>query len=158
MGRRKKFQRRDIIKDRVYKSEMIGKFINKVMLRGKKSLAERIVYGALEVAREELGGGKGGDEIFMKALDHSKPLVQVRSKRVGGATYQVPVEIKADRQTSLAMSWLVKISRGRSERSMVMKLSHEIIDAYNNVGKTIKKKEEAHKMAEANRAFSHFKW
>ncbi|MDH4129263.1 MAG: 30S ribosomal protein S7 [Spirochaetota bacterium] len=156
MGRRNKAQIRSVQSDSVYNDILIAKFINKVMVCGKKSLAERIVYSALDKASKK--SGKSSIETFGKALENCKPLIEVRSRRVGGATYQVPVEVRTARQNSLAMRWLIQYSRERTEKSMVDKLSNELLDAYNNVGKTIKKREETHKMAEANKAFAHFKW
>ncbi len=156
MGRRRKAAVRTVAPDPVHNDVMISKFINKVMLGGKKSIAERIVYTALDRAGEKLD--KPPKEVFSQVIANIKPLVEVRSRRVGGATYQVPVEVRPVRQTSLAMRWLVRATRERSEKTMVDKLSNEMMDAYNNTGKTIKKREETHKMAEANKAFAHFKW
>ncbi|MDH5682673.1 MAG: 30S ribosomal protein S7 [Spirochaetota bacterium] len=156
MGRRRKAMVRSVLPDPVYGDIMITKFINKIMLDGKKSLAEKIVYTSLDMAAEKLG--KGAQEIFTQVMTNARPLVEVRSRRVGGATYQVPVEVRPTRQNSLAMRWIVNSSRTRTEKSMVERLSFEFMDIYNNTGKTIKKREETHKMAEANKAFAHFKW
>ena len=156
MGRRRKAMVRSVLPDPVYGDIMITKFINKVMLDGKKSLAEKIVYTSLSMAAEKLG--KEAQEIFTQVMTNAKPLVEVRSRRVGGATYQVPVEVRVTRQSSLAMRWIVNSARTRTEKSMVERLCFEFMDIYNNTGKTIKKREETHKMAEANKAFAHFKW
>lgn len=156
MGRRRKAIVRAIAPDSVYNSVMISKFINKIMLNGNKSIAEKIVYSALTIANEKLG--KPSEEIFQQVMSNTKPHIEVRSRRVGGATYQVPVEVRSARQDCLAMRWLVRYSRERPERSMVERLANELMDAYKKVGRTIKKREETHKMAEANKAFAHFKW
>ncbi|GMT49801.1 MAG: 30S ribosomal protein S7 [bacterium] len=156
MGRRRKAAVRIVAPDPVHNDVMISKFINKVMLGGKKSIAEKIVYTALETAGKKLD--KPPKEVFHQVMSNVKPLVEVRSRRVGGATYQVPVEVRPVRQISLGMRWMVRATRDRAEKTMIDKLSNELMDAYNNTGKTIKKREETHKMAEANRAFAHFKW
>jgi len=133
---------------------LVQKFINKVMERGKKSVAERIVYDALELAAERTR--KLPLEVFEQALRNASPTIEVKPKRVGGATYQVPVEVKSDRRYALAMRWLLTASRGRSGRPMYERLASELVDAFNNTGSTIKRKEDVHKMAEANRAFAHY--
>jgi len=159
MGRRRRAAIREILPDPVYNDKRIAKFINKIMVGGQKSCSEKIVYTALNMAHERLG--KPQKEIFEQALANCKPLVEVRSRRVGGATYQVPVDVRVERQESLAIRWLVTYTRKRNndnEKSMAQKLCNELVDAYNKTGDTIKKKEETHKMAEANKAFSHFKW
>ena len=156
MGRRRKAIVREILPDARYKDVKLAKFVNKIMWDGKKSTAEMIVYSALDKASEKLG--KPAEEIFGQALKNCKPLVEVRSRRVGGATYQVPVEVRQVRQETLAMRWLVRYSRERTEKGMIDRLCNELLDAYNNTGRTIKKREETHKMAEANKAFAHFKW
>mgnify|MGYP005845151403 FL=1 len=154
MPRRGNIERRPIPPDARYNSVLVQKFINKVMERGKKSLAERIVYQALDLAAERLR--KPQMEIFEQALRNASPSIEVRPKRVGGATYQVPVEVKSDRRYSLAMRWLLMSARARTGKPMVERLAAELIDAYNNTGTTIKRKEDVHRMAEANRAFAHY--
>jgi small subunit ribosomal protein S7 len=154
MSRRSNFTKRTIGHDARYDSVLVQKFINKVMQRGKKSTAERIVYDAMDIAAERLK--KGQMEVFEQALRNASPAIEVKPKRVGGATYQVPVEVKSDRRYALAMRWLLTASRGRSGRPMRERLAAELIDAYNNTGNTIKRKEDVHKMAEANRAFAHY--
>ena len=135
---------------------MLAKFMNMVMANGKKSVAERIVYGALD----HIAGKKGGDpvELLNKALENVRPLVEVKSRRVGGATYQVPVEVRSTRQTALAMRWTIEAARKRSEKSMAMRLGNELLDASENRGTAVKKREDTHRMAEANKAFSHYRW
>ncbi len=142
--------------DPKYKSKVVSKFINMIMDRGKKSTAERIVYGAFEEAGKKVG--KDPLETFQKALDNARPLVELKSRRVGGATYQVPIEVRQDRGVSIAMRWLRDFARARKGKPMQEKLAIEIIDAYNNTGTAVKKREDTHKMAEANKAFSHFRW
>ncbi len=154
MPRRGTVERRPVPPDARYNSVLVQKFINKVMERGKKSLAERIVYQALDLAAERLK--KPQMEIFEQALRNASPSIEVKPKRVGGATYQVPVEVKSDRRYSLAMRWLLMSARARSGKPMVERLAAELIDAYNNTGTTIKRKEDVHRMAEANRAFAHY--
>jgi small subunit ribosomal protein S7 len=142
--------------DTRYNSELVARLINKVMMRGKKSLAERIVYGAMETL--EARAKKPAMEVLEQAVRNATPVVEVRPRRVGGATYQVPMEIREDRRLSLALRWLVQSARKRPGKSMIEKLAGELLDAYNNQGNTIKKKEDTHKMAEANRAFAHYRW
>jgi len=154
MPRRGDIERRALLPDARYDSVLIQKFINKVMERGKKSVAERIVYDALELAAERTR--KLPLEVFEQALRNASPTIEVKPKRVGGATYQVPVEVKSDRRYALAMRWLLTASRGRSGRPMHERLASELVDAFNNTGSTIKRKEDVHKMAEANRAFAHY--
>ena len=154
--RRHKAEAREILPDPKYKSKVVSKFMNMMMERGKKSIAERIVYGAFEQAAKKVG--KEPLETFQKALDNTRPLVELKSRRVGGATYQVPIEVRQDRGISLAMRWIRDFARGRKGKPMVDKLAAEIIDAYNNTGSAVKKREDIHKMAEANKAFSHFRW
>jgi small subunit ribosomal protein S7 len=154
MPRRGGIQKRKVLPDARYDSVLVQKFINKVMERGKKSVAERIVYGALDIAADRTK--KGQLEIFEQALRNASPSIEVKPKRVGGATYQVPVEVKSDRRYALAMRWLLIASRGRSGRPMHERLAAELVDAFNNTGNTIKRKEDVHKMAEANRAFAHY--
>ncbi|MCU0493299.1 MAG: 30S ribosomal protein S7 [Chloroflexaceae bacterium] len=154
MSRRGTIQKRVIAPDARFDSVLVQKFINKVMERGKKSVAERVVYTAIDIAADRLK--KGPLEVFEQALRNAGPAIEVRPKRVGGATYQVPVEVKSDRRMALAMRWLLISARGRSGRPMADRLATEIVDAYNNTGSTIKRKDDVHKMAEANRAFAHY--
>jgi len=156
MPRRRIAAKRDIIPDPKYGNEMLAKFINVVMDSGKKSVAEKIIYGALD---QVLNKHKGDAlEVLNKALDNVRPQVEVKSRRVGGATYQVPVEVRSTRRTALAMRWLVEAARKRGEKSMSLRLAGEIGDAYENKGSAVKKREETHRMAEANKAFSHYRW
>ena len=157
MSRRKRTFKREIIPDPVFKDIVIAKFINKIMERGQKSTAQKLFYGALE----ELNGKVPGEEsvnIMKKALENVKPSIEVRSRRVGGATYQVPVDVRPIRRLTLAMRWLVDYSRARGEKDFSKKLAGELLDAYNNRGNSIKKKEDVHKMAESNKAFAHYNW
>jgi len=157
MSRRKRTFKREIIPDPVYKDIVIAKFINKIMERGQKSTAQKLFYGALE----ELNGKVPGEEsvnVMKKALENVKPSIEVRSRRVGGATYQVPVDVRPVRRLTLAMRWLVDYSRARGEKDFSKKLAGELLDAYNNRGNSIKKKEDVHKMAESNKAFAHYNW
>ena len=156
MSRRRVAEKRENLPDPKFGDQTLAKFINMIMKSGKKSVAERIVYGALN----EMGGkGKGEPlELFSKALDNVKPIVEVKSRRVGGATYQIPVEVRQARSVTLAMRWLVDAAKKRSEKNMGLRLAGELLDASENKGSAIKKREETHKMAEANKAFSHFRW
>ena len=156
MARRSAPAKREILPDPVYNSLVVSKFINILMERGKKGTAERILYGALEIVSKKTG--EEALEAFQKALNNIKPTVEVKSRRVGGATYQVPVEVPQNRRTSLAMRWLKTYSASRGERTMRDKLAGEIMDAMNFRGASIKKKDDVHKMAEANKAFAHFRW
>jgi len=157
MSRRRVAEKREILSDPKYGDQVLAKFINIVMRRGKKSTAEKIVYGALD---EMSGRSKGADplELFNKALGNVKPIIEVKSRRVGGATYQIPVEVRADRSMALAMRWLVDSAKKRSEKNMGLRLAGELMDASDNRGSAIKKREDTHKMAEANKAFSHYRW
>lgn len=148
--------KRPIVKDPVYGSEVVSQLVNKVLLDGKKSVAERIVYNALEICREKTGT----DPVLTleKALGNIKPDLEVRSRRVGGATYQVPVEVRPGRANTLALRWLVTFTRQRRENTMTERLAHEILDAANGLGASVKRREDTHKMAEANRAFAHYRW
>ena len=148
--------KRPVVKDPVYNSEQVTQLVNKVLQDGKKSTAERIVYGALESCREKTGT----DPVLTlkKALDNVKPTLEVRSRRVGGATYQVPVEVRPGRATTLALRWLVMFTRQRRENTMTERLAAEILDASNGLGASVKRREDTHKMAEANRAFAHYRW
>lgn len=154
MPRRARVQRRVLVPDARYQSEVLSKFINKVMQRGKKGTAERIVYNAMETIQQRTG--REPLEVFEQALYNATPLLEVKPRRVGGATYQVPVQIEGARRTSLAMRWLLQSARNRSGKSMDEKLANELLDAFNNTGATIKRREDTHRMAEANRAFSHY--
>ena len=156
MARRRRPERREILPDPRFGDVVLSKFMNSVMLDGKKSVAESIVYGALEAVearakKEPLG-------VFHEALANIRPNIEVRSRRVGGATYQVPVEVRADRSRALAIRWLITAARGRNEPTMTGRLSGELMDAANNRGSAVKKREDTHKMADANRAFSHYRW
>lgn len=142
--------------DTVYGSEMVARLINKVMTRGKKSLAERIVYHALDVVREK--SGKDPVKVLEQALHNIMPVLEVRPRRVGGATYQVPIEVRPERRVSLGMRWLVQYARQRPGKTMLEKLAAEILDASNNTGGAVKRREDTHKMAEANKAFAHYRW
>jgi small subunit ribosomal protein S7 len=156
MPRRRIIAKRAILPDPKYGDETVAKFINMLMKNGKKSVAERIVYGALyRVAKKAKGEPL---EIFGKALENVRPVVEVKSRRVGGSTYQVPIEVRPARRTTLAMRWLVDSARKRSEKSMGLRLASEIFDAFEKKGAAIKKREDVHRMAESNRAFSHFRW
>ena len=154
--RRRRAPKRPVMPDPVYNSEVVTKFINKVMWDGKKTLAERIVYGAIEKLNEK--GEEKGIDIFLKAIENVKPLLEVRSRRVGGATYQVPMEVRPERQQTLAIRWLVDAARNRNERTMVERLANELWDAANERGAAFKKREDTHRMAEANKAFAHYRW
>lgn len=156
MPRRARINRRETMPDPVYKSRIIAKFVNKLMIGGKKGLAERIMYDALEIVGNQTN--RESSEVFEQAMRNATPRLEVKPKRVGGATLQVPVDIKGDRGTSLAIRWILRSSRTRNGKSMSEKLAAEIIDASNNTGATIKKREDTHKMAEANKAFAHYKW
>ena len=157
MSRRRKADKRDIIPDPKFNDRVLSRFINIVMYGGKKSIAEKIVYEALEIASTKLKS-KNSLDLFKTALNNVKPGIEVRSRRVGGATYQVPVEVRNERALALAIRWIVDASRKRSEKSMTHRLAHELIDANENKGASIKKREDTHKMAEANRAFAHYRW
>ncbi len=156
MSRRHRAEKREIIPDPKYGDVVISKFMNSVMHDGKKSAAEAIVYGALDAIEQKVR--QDPVAVFRQALDNVMPQLEVRSRRVGGATYQVPVEVRADRRQALAIRWLISAARGRNERTMVERLSGELLDAANNRGNAVKKREDTHKMAEANRAFSHYRW
>lgn len=156
MSRRRVAAKRDVIPDPKFGSEMLTKFMNMVMVSGKKSVAENIVYGALDVI-----GTKGHVEpleVLTKALENVQPRVEVKSRRVGGATYQVPVEVRPSRRSALAMRWLIDAARKRNEKNMPAKLAGELLDAFENRGAAAKKREETHRMADANKAFSHYRW
>jgi small subunit ribosomal protein S7 len=156
MGRKKKTVDRGILPDPRYNNVVVSKFVNRMMWQGKRSISLRIVHGALETlgAKTE----KESLEVFLKALDNVKPVVEVKSRRVGGATYQVPVEIRESRREALGMRWIITAARARAGRGMNERLAAELLDAYNNTGTAFKKKEDTHKMAEANKAFAHYRW
>ena len=159
MSRRAQAPVRHILPDPKFNSDMLAKFMNVVMKSGKKSAAERIIYGAIERITEKTGK-QGGDalNVLSQALENVKPVVEVKSRRVGGATYQVPVEVRATRRTALAMRWVIEAARKRGENSMPRKLAAELLEAAENRGAAVKKREETHRMAEANKAFSHYRW
>jgi len=156
MSRRRKAERREINPDPKFGDEVVSKFMNSIMKEGKKSVAERIVYGALD--RMQARAKSDPVQLFHQALENVMPAVEVRSRRVGGATYQVPVEVRNERRQALAIRWLISAARGRNENTMEERLSGELLDAANNRGTAVKKREDTHKMAEANRAFSHYRW
>ena len=156
MPRKREVKKREILSDPKYHELLIAKFINGIMRRGKKSLAEKIFYRALNIIEERTH--QNPIKIFNQAMDNVKPLIEVRPRRVGGATYQVPVEVRPERKIALAIRWLIGYAKLRSEKTMEEKLSAEFIDAANNRGAAIKKKEDTHKMAEANKAFAHYRW
>lgn len=159
MSRRSQAPRRNVLPDPKYGNDMLAKFINMVMRSGKKSVAERIVYGALNRIAERSGQDEeSAVETLGQALDNIKPAVEVKSRRVGGATYQVPVEVRAARRETLAMRWVIDAARKRSEKTMALRLAHELMDAADNRGAAVKKREDTHRMAEANRAFAHYRW
>ena len=156
MSRRHRAEKREIIPDPKYGDVVVTKFMNSVMYEGKKSVAERIVYGAFDVIE---GRAKANPlEVFKQALDNVSPAIEVRSRRVGGATYQVPVEVRLERRQALAIRWLIQAARARNDKTMVDRLSAELLDAANNRGNAVKKKDDTHRMAEANKAFAHYKW
>ena len=156
MARRRVAARREILPDPKFGSVLLTKFVNMIMTDGKKSVAERIIYGALD----QIAGKKGGDPIdaLEAAMENVRPMVEVKSRRVGGATYQVPVEVRSVRRDSLAMRWIIDAARKRSEKSMAMRLAGELMDASEQRGSAVKKREDTHRMAEANKAFSHYRW
>ena len=156
MPRRGPPQRRDLPPDPVYRSVLVTQFVNKVLQRGKRSLAERIVYDALDTVADRTGAEPA--VILKRAVENVKPQLEVRSRRVGGATYQVPVDVRPGRQTTLAIRWIVGYARARRERTMSARLAAELLDASNNTGASIKRKEDLHKMAESNKAFAHYRW
>jgi small subunit ribosomal protein S7 len=175
MPRRREVPKREILPDPKHHSELLAKFINVLMVSGKKSTAEKIIYGALDVMEERVkkikksddesgdagsstGGAAGVLRYFEQALDNVRPTVEVRSRRVGGATYQVPVEVRTDRSVALGMRWIVQAARSRGEKGMMLRLAGELLDAFESKGSAVKKREETHKMAKANQAFAHFRW
>ena len=156
MPRKGPVTKRDVLPDPVYGSKLLTRFINKIMLDGKKGVAEKIVYDAFDLIHSKTG--KNPLEVFDAAMQNVMPLVEVRARRVGGANYQVPVEVRADRKTTLGIRWLVKYSRDRGERTMYERVAGELLDASNGTGASVKKCEDTHKMAEANKAFAHYRW
>ena len=156
MARRRVAKKREVLPDSVYGEVLVTKFINGIMLSGKKSIAETIFYTAMDKIKEKTG--EEGIEVFKKAVENVKPAVEVKSRRIGGATYQVPIEVRAGRTQALAIRWMVKFTRERKEYGMVDKLTNEIIAAAAGEGASVKRREDTHKMAEANRAFAHYKW
>ncbi|KTC97635.1 30S ribosomal protein S7 [Legionella erythra] len=175
MPRRREVPKREILPDPKHHSELLAKFINVLMVSGKKSIAEKITYGALDLLNERIKKSKKNDEeggeagsssagsanvlhYFEQALDNVRPSVEVRSRRVGGATYQVPVEVRMDRSIALGMRWIVQAARSRGEKGMMLRLAGELIDAFESKGSAVKKREDTHKMAKANQAFAHFRW
>ena len=156
MSRRNRAEVRDVVADPVYGSKVVTKVINQVMLDGKRSIAQKVVYDAMVKAGQKLNAEPL--DVFNKALENIKPVLEVKSRRVGGSTYQVPMEIRAERRQTLAIRWLVLYARQRSERGMAKKLAGELVDAYNNAGGAFKKKEDVHRMAEANKAFASYRW
>ena len=156
MSRRNRAEVREIVADPVYGSKVVTKVINQVMLDGKRSIAQKVVYGAMETAAKKLNAEPL--DIFNQALENLKPVLEVKARRVGGSTYQVPMEIRPERRQTLAIRWLVLYARQRSERTMAAKLAGELMDAYNNSGSAFKKKEDVHRMAEANKAFASYRW
>jgi small subunit ribosomal protein S7 len=159
MSRRAQAPQRTILPDPKFHSDMLAKFMNVVMKSGKKSAAERILYGALDRITEKTGkAGEDAIGLLTLALDNVKPMVEVKSRRVGGATYQVPIEVRASRRQTLAMRWVIEAARARSEKSMAHRLAHELLDAAENRGSAVRKREDTHRMAEANKAFAHYRW
>ena len=156
MPRKGKISKREVLPDPIYSSRVVTKLINKVMLDGKKGTSQRIVYGAFDLIKERTD--KDPLEVFEKAMSNIMPVLEVKARRVGGANYQVPIEVRADRRETLGLRWLVRYSRLRGEKGMTEKLAKEIMDAANNTGASVKKREDTHKMAEANRAFAHYRW
>ncbi|MBO4669974.1 MAG: 30S ribosomal protein S7 [Lachnospiraceae bacterium] len=156
MPRKGHIQKRDVLADPMYNSKVVTKLINNIMLDGKKGTAQKIVYGAFGQVADKTG--KEAMEVFEAAMNNLMPLLEVKARRIGGATYQVPVEVRPDRRQALALRWLTLFSRKRSEKTMVDRLANEIIDASNNTGNAVKRKEDMHKMAEANKAFAHYRW
>ena len=156
MPRRREVPKRDVLPDPKYGNQDLSKFVNVVMIEGKKAVAERIIYGAFDQISKK--SGKNALEVFTQALSNAKPTVEVKSRRVGGANYQVPVEVPNNRRTSLALRWIIGNARGRSEKGMSDRLANELLDAANMRGGAIKKKDDVHRMAEANKAFAHYRW
>lgn len=158
MARRRVAVKRTVLPDQKFNSVLVTKFINSLMERGKKSTAEQIFYGAMETAKAKLSAEQDDLALFTQALENVKPVLEVKSRRVGGANYQVPVEVRPERRTSLAIRWIITAARARGEKTMQQRLGQEILDAFNNTGSAVKKKEDTHRMAEANKAFAHYRW
>jgi small subunit ribosomal protein S7 len=156
MARRREAQKREILPDPKHNSTLVSRFISVILKDGKKSIAERICYGAFDIIKEKTGSEPL--KVFKTAIDNVKPLVEVKPRRVGGATYQVPMEVRPHRKIALAFRWIVSYARQRKEKTMRERIAAELLDAYNNTGSSVKKKEDAHRMAEANRAFAHYRW
>ncbi|MBR5337023.1 MAG: 30S ribosomal protein S7 [Lachnospiraceae bacterium] len=156
MPRKGHIQKRDVLADPLYNDKVVTKLINNIMLDGKKSVAQKIVYGAFSIVEEK--GGKPALETFQEAMNNMMPLLEVKARRIGGATYQVPIEVKPERRQALALRWLTMFSRKRGEKTMEERLANEILDAANNTGSAVKRKEDMHKMAEANKAFAHYRF
>mgnify|MGYP004607897639 CR=1 FL=1 len=154
--RRGNVPKREILPDPIYGSILVTKLVNSIMLDGKKGVAQKVVYGAFQIVEEKTG--KSGLEAFQQAMENIMPAVEVKTRRVGGANYQVPIEVRSERRQTLGLRWLTNYSRARSEKTMRERLAGEIMDACNNTGAAVKKREDTHKMAEANKAFSHFRW
>lgn len=157
MSRRSAHYKREVIPDPVYNDVVVAKFVNSLMVNGKKSLSQKILYSALENLKSKVANEEPLT-VFKKAIENVKPALEVRSRRVGGATYQVPVDVRPSRRSALAMRWIIQYARERNEKNMAQRLSNELIDAFNNRGNSIKKKDDVHRMAEANKAFSHYNW
>ncbi|MGI6039444.1 MAG: 30S ribosomal protein S7 [Clostridiales bacterium] len=156
MPRRGFVPKRDVLPDPIYNSKLVTKLVNSIMLDGKKGVAQKIVYGAFDIVREK--AGKDPLETFEQALENIMPVLEVKSRRVGGSTYQVPVEVRPERRQTLGLRWLTMYARQRSEKTMRERLANEILDATNNLGNSVKRREETHRMAEANKAFAHYRW
>jgi small subunit ribosomal protein S7 len=156
MPRRREVAKRVVLPDPKFNDRMLAKFMNAIMLDGKKSVAEGIVYGAFDLVAER--SGEEPLDVFKKAMENVRPVLEVKSRRVGGSTYQVPVEIRSDRRNALAIRWIISYARGRGEKTMCERLAGELLDAANNRGSAVKKKEDTHRMAEANKAFAHYRW
>ena len=156
MPRRGNVPKREVLPDPMYNSILVTKLVNSIMLDGKKGVAQKVVYGAFEIVEEKTG--KNGLEAFQQAMENIMPTLEVKTRRVGGANYQVPIEVRADRRQTLGLRWLTEYSRKRGEKTMRERLAGEIMDACNNTGASVKKREDTHKMAEANKAFAHFRW
>ncbi len=157
MPRKGNIAKREVPMDPVYQSDLVTKFVNSMMWQGKKSTAQTIFYGAM-TRLQERGGGEEALKLFVKAVENCKPLLEVKTRRVGGANYQVPVEVNADRRTALALRWIIGQARGRGEKGMTEKLANELLDASSGKGGAVKKREDVHRMAEANKAFAHYRW
>ena len=158
MSRRRVSQKRELIPDPRFGSTTLARFVNMLMLSGKKSVAESVVYGALDQIQNKIGTAGDSLEVLQKALDNVQPFVEVKSRRVGGATYQVPIEVRASRRQTLAMRWVIDAARSRTEKSMAFRIAHELMDAAENRGGAVRKREDTHRMAEANKAFAHYRW